>query len=236
MALEVIVFIIGLIVLYYGAEFLVKGSSALARDAGLSPVVIGLTIVAFGTSAPEIVVSVVSSVKDKSMIAVGNVIGSNICNIALVLGLAALFRPITSRASVIRRDIPVMLGISGFLFVISMNSVLGRLEGSILIGGVILYTLFNYFQARRELYQDFGQDIPVDVTLGDDKVKGSRAAQILLIAGGIGGVVGGAELLINAAIKLMTALGVSEKFIGLTIVAFGTSDRKSTRLNSSHYS
>jgi cation:H+ antiporter len=127
--LSLALFIIGLIIIYYGAEFLVKGASGLARSLGMSPMVIGLTVVAFGTSTPEIFVSVVSSLKGKSMIAVGNVIGSNICNIALVLGLSALFMPIAGNLSVIRRDIPIMLGVSLYLLVISYNSVIGRLEG-----------------------------------------------------------------------------------------------------------
>lgn len=224
MTLDIILFIVGLIILYYGAEWLVKGSSGLARSLGLSPLVIGLTIVAFGTSSPEIVVSVVSSIKGKSMIAVGNVIGSNICNIALVLGLAALFYPVSVRSSVIQRDIPIMLAVSGYLFLISIDSVLGRIEGVTLMIGIILYSLFNYFYARMKLPQLAGDsDIPVDKALDTDEKKESKAVQILLIIVGIAGVIGGAELLIGAAVKIMTVLGVSEKFIGLTMVAFGTS-------------
>ncbi len=224
MTLDIILFIVGLIILYYGAEWLVKGSSGLARSLGLSPLVIGLTIVAFGTSSPEIVVSVVSSIKGKSMIAVGNVIGSNICNIALVLGLAALFYPVSIRSSVIQRDIPIMLAVSAYLFLISIDSVLGRIEGVTLMIGIILYSLFNYFYATMKLPQLAGDsDIHVDKTLDTDKKKESKAVQILLIIVGIGGVIGGAELLIGAAVKIMTVLGVSEKFIGLTMVAFGTS-------------
>ncbi len=224
MTLDIILFFIGLVILYYGAEWLVKGASGFARDVGLSPVVIGLTIVAFGTSSPEIVVSLVSSVKGKSMIAVGNVIGSNICNIALVLGLAALFRPLSIHPSVVRRDIPIMLGISGYLFIISLDSTLGRVEGATLVAGIILYTLFNYFFAKIELYQLLGKpDIPVDETMDAEQKKGSRSVQIFLIIVGIGGVVGGAQLLIDSAVKMMTSFGVSEKFIGLTMVAFGTS-------------
>ena len=101
--------------LYYGAEWLVKGSSRLAGSLGVTPLVIGLTVVAFGTSAPELVVSVVSSIQGKSMIAIGNVVGSNICNIALVLGVSAIFQPIVCHAAVVKRDIPIMIGISFYL-------------------------------------------------------------------------------------------------------------------------
>jgi len=222
LTLSLALFITGLIIIYYGAEFLVKGASGLARNLGMSPMVIGLTVVAFGTSTPEIFVSVVSSLKGKSMIAVGNVIGSNICNIALVLGLSALFRPIPGQPSIIRRDMPIMLGVSLYLLVISYNSVIGRLEGATLLSGILLYTFINYYMARLEFKKLMGK---ADISRQkiDPKKAGSRlwqAGQVLL---GIAGVVVGAEMMIDSAVKLMTVLGVGEKFIGLTIVAFGTS-------------
>ena len=138
MTLYLVLCLVGFILLYYGAEWLVKGSANLARGLGVTPIVIGLTVVAFGTSTPELVVSLISSIEGKSMIAVGNVVGSNICNIALVLGLAAVFQPLTSDKSVIKRDIPIMLGISLLLFIFSLNSILSRIEGAILFLGIIL--------------------------------------------------------------------------------------------------
>ncbi|MBW2609745.1 MAG: hypothetical protein JRC68_05310 [Deltaproteobacteria bacterium] len=153
MTMYVILCLIGFVFLYYGAEWLVKGSSSLARSLGVTPIVIGLTVVAFGTSAPELVVSLVSSIKGKSMIAVGNVVGSNICNIALVLGLAALFQPILSDRSVIKRDMPIMLAISLYLLVLSLDSKLGRIEGATLFAGIILYTFFNYYISMKESKQ-----------------------------------------------------------------------------------
>lgn len=272
MLLNLILFAIGLAMLYYGAEWLVKGSSSLARSLGVAPIVIGLTVVAFGTSAPELVVSVISSVKDKSMIAVGNVIGSNICNIALVLGLAALFQPITSDRSVVRRDIPIMLVVSVYLVLLSANSLLGRFEGFTLIVGIVLYTWFNYSATTKVkappkppsgygglrlvaepgaaalsemsiLGETAAAPPMTDATsaagamtaeakeaeaaamaeLEDIGYVESRPRQIMLVGAGIAGVVIGAEVLIDAAVKIMSVLGVSEKFIGLTIVAFGTS-------------
>ena len=129
-------FVTGLLMLYYGAEWLVKGASNIARSLGLTPVVIGLTVVAFGTSMPELVISAISSFQEKSMIAVGNVVGSNICNIALILGLASLFMPIKSNSSIVRRDIPVMLGIFLYFLLISFNSKIGRFEGATMIRNV----------------------------------------------------------------------------------------------------
>ena len=211
--------LVGFVLLYFGAEWLVKGSSSMARSLGVTPIVIGLTVVAFGTSAPELVVSVISSIQAKSMIAVGNVVGSNICNIALVLGLSAVFNPIKSDPSVVKRDIPIMLAISLYLLLLSYNSNLGRIEGTTLFAGVILYTFFNYSLAKKEI----AGAADIESELEDIGFIASRPKQILLIVIGIAGVVGGAQIVVNNAVQIMTILGVSEKFIGLTIVAFGTS-------------
>ena len=147
MILQYVLLILGFALLYFGAEWLVKGSSSLAKGIGISPVVIGLTVVAFGTSAPELVVSIIASIQNKSMIAVGNVVGSNICNIALVLGAASFLIPITANSSVVKRDIPLMLAISVYLLLISLNSEISRFEGVTLFAGVILYTFFNFYIA-----------------------------------------------------------------------------------------
>jgi cation:H+ antiporter len=215
---------IGCVLLYYGAEWLVKGSSSLARSLGVTPIVIGLTVVAFGTSAPELVVSVISSIKAKSMIAVGNVVGSNICNIALVLGASALFQPISSQRTVVQRDIPLMLAVSLYLLLLSLNSQLGRLEGLTLFTGVIAYTILNYYwclKQRAALCNPDGATVAGEV--GHIGHIESRGRQLILVIVGIAGVVGGAEIVVDSAVKIMTILGVGEKFIGLTIVAFGTS-------------
>ena len=225
MLLYILLCLIGFVLLYFGAEWLVKGSSSLARSLGVTPIVIGLTVVAFGTSAPELVVSLISSIKGKSMIAVGNVVGSNICNIALVLGLSALFNPIKSDPSVIRRDIPIMLGISLYLLVLSLNSTLGRIEGATLFAGIIAYTFINYYLAKKETRLAGSGEMATAI---ESELEGigyiaSRPKQIMLVIVGIAGVVGGAQMVVESAVYIMTELGVSEKFIGLTIVAFGTS-------------
>ena len=224
MTLNLVLFVVGLLILYYCAGWLVKGSSSLAQSLGLTPLVIGLTVVAFGTSAPELVVSVVSSLKDKSMIAVGNVVGSNICNIALVLGISALVHPIKGSRAVIQRDIPIMLGVSVYLLVISLNSIIGRLEGASLLSGIILYTYFNYYAALKESKRTIHhKSIAFAYAVDNIEYITSRSKQIVWIAAGIIGVVAGAEILIDAAVGIMKVFGVSEKFIGLTIVALGTS-------------
>ena len=219
MVLYTVYCLVGFVLLYFGAEWLVKGSSSLARSLGVTPIVIGLTVVAFGTSAPELVVSLISSIQGKSMIAVGNVVGSNICNIALVLGLSAVFNPIKSDPSVVRRDIPIMLAISLYLLLLTFNSKLGRIEGATLFIGIILYTFMNYYLAKKEK-EGAAQ---IESELEEIGFIASRPKQIILILLGIAGVVGGAQIVVENAVVIMKILGVDEKFIGLTIVAFGTS-------------
>ncbi|MGD8980015.1 MAG: calcium/sodium antiporter [Desulfobacterales bacterium] len=224
MILNLVLFVVGFLMLYYSAGWLVKGSSSLARNLGLTPLVIGLTVVAFGTSAPELVVSLVSSIKGKSMIAVGNVVGSNICNIALVLGLSAVVHPIKGSRSVILRDIPIMLGVSLYLLVISLNSNISRSEGVSLFSGIILYTCFNYYKAVKESrIKRHDESIAFVHAVEGIEYITSKSRQILWITAGIIGVVVGAEILIDAAVAIMKVFGVNEKFIGLTIVALGTS-------------
>ncbi|NNG00340.1 MAG: calcium/sodium antiporter [Desulfobacteraceae bacterium] len=222
MMIQLALFMLGLLMLYFGADWLVKGASNLASSLGLTPMVIGLTVVAFGTSAPELVVSVVSSLKGKSMIAVGNVIGSNICNIALVLGLTAVFQPVITNIGVIRRDIPIMLGVSLYLLLISLNSTIGRVEGVTLFIGIIAYLCYNYLYAKRStLSADTGTD--KSTASGGRKHSYLRVTNTLLVITGIAIVVKGADVLIDAAVTIMKTFGVSDKFIGLTVVAFGTS-------------
>ena len=220
MILDIIFFLVGLLMLYYGAGCLVRGSSSLAGSLGMQPIVIGLTVVAFGTSAPELVVSLVSSIKGKSMIAVGNIVGSNICNIALVLGMTALFQPIKCNPSVYRRDIPIMLGITVYLLIISGNSFIGRLEGASLVAAIVVYIYYNYRVATRT---SCDETTPMPCDVAEIRPVESRLKQIALILTGIAGVVVGADVLIDAAVTIMTVFGVNEKFIGLTVVAFGTS-------------
>ncbi len=208
---------VGFFTLYIGAEWLVKGASKLAVFLGLSPLLIGLTVVAFGTSAPELLVSVVSAIKGKDMIAIGNVVGSNICNIALILGISSLLYPITCQKEVVKRDLPVMMGISGFLILISLDSKISRLDGFILFCALIAYIVFNYLQDKRRV---FGQE----EFLEDNKTEEIRLVKnIFLLICGIALVIFGAKIVVNSSEDIMRRFGISEKVIGLSIVAFGTS-------------
>ena len=217
-------FTAGLLLLYYGAGWLVRGSSVLARSLGLTPMVIGLTVVAFGTSAPELVVSLVSAFKGKSMIALGNVVGSNICNITLVLGATAMLQPVTTQRVVINRDIPLMLIISLGLLLLSVNSLISRVEGIVLMAGIVAYTWFNYkvaLEVRRTLPDR--SDTDATLAVPESGLLRRRWFQLLLVAAGMAAVVLGADLLVDAAVRIMSVLGVSDRVVGLTVVAFGTS-------------
>jgi cation:H+ antiporter len=224
MLLSAFLCLVGFVLLYYGAEWLVTGSAGIAKRFEITPIVIGLTVVAFGTSAPELVVSIIASLSDKSMIAVGNVVGSNICNIALVLGLSALFQPIAGNASVTKRDIPIMLGVSLVLLLFSFDSTLARWEGFLLFAGIIAYTFYNYRMARLEAARGHSEDFDaLSSEVEQLAVSDSMSRMAGMVVVGIAGVVFGADLVVDSAEKIMKALGVGEKFIGLTVVAFGTS-------------
>lgn len=209
----------GLLLLYLGAESLVRGSAAFARRVGLTPLVIGLTVVAFGTSAPELAVSIDAALEGNGGLAAGNVIGSNISNIALILGVSALIAPLVVHAQVIRLDIPVMILITLLVAIASIDGSLGRLEGAALTLGLIAYLSFSVMLARREtspeVRAEFGSDVP--------QATRSAWVEIALMAGGLALLVLGAEWLVDGAVTIARRFGVSDAVIGLTLVALGTS-------------
>lgn len=222
MGMEYILLVIGLVFLVAGAEALVRGASKLAAAFGISPLVIGLTVVAFGTSAPEMAVSTVSSLGGQANIALGNVIGSNIFNILMILGLSALVTPLTISLQLIRLDVPLMIGASGLVYFFALNGVIGRLEGAILFAGIIVYTGFLIQQSRRE-----SQAVQAEFAREYGK-KEPRSGMFflkdtVLILTGLGLLVLGSKWLVAGAVSVAQKLGVSELVIGLTIVAAGTS-------------
>lgn len=210
--------IAGLALLVAGAEALVRGASKLAGAVGISPLVIGLTVVAFGTSAPEMAVSAAASINGQSDLAMGNVIGSNIFNVLFILGLSALVVPLSVSRQLVRMDVPVMIGVSILMVAFAWNGSISRLESAVLFAGIITYTLFLIRESRREnrVASDRNPN-PTRPGIGFILVNG------LLIFGGLGLLVLGSRWLVEAAIEIATVLGVSERVIGLTIVAAGTS-------------
>lgn len=211
--------VLALLLLFAGAEGLVRGSASLALRAGLSRLMVGLTIVAFGTSSPELVVSVEAALSQQGDIAVGNVVGSNIFNIAVILGITALVCPIPVHRQVIRIDAPVALGIAVLLLLLLRDQMLGWGEGILLLAGILAYTWMNVWLARREHGADTA--VPADVPVATHSRHWGM--DVALVAGGLGVLVLGSRLLVEHAVALAQGFGISEAVIGLTIVAAGTS-------------
>jgi len=204
--------------LTFAADTLVRGASALALRLGISPLAVGLTIVAFGTSAPELMVSLGAALQGSSDIAVGNVVGSNICNIALILGLAALVRPTAVHANIFRLDAPLMVVASLVLAGMLTCGGVPRIGGAFLLAGLFVYTAATLWRARREsdrVRDEFSR------SLGPP--SGRLAWELIQVVIGLAGLVLGGQLLVSAALRLAVGFGVSEAVIGLTIVAVGTS-------------
>jgi cation:H+ antiporter len=213
----------GLVLLYFGAEWLVRGSSELAIRFGISPLVVGLTVVAFGTSAPELVVSVKANLDGSGGMAIGNVVGSNICNIALVLGVGAVIFPLGIQRQVVRREMPVLLGSTLVFLLMIKDGVISRLEGGALFVGVLIYVIASLVQARKE-------DPNVSEDLDPEVIKAAKAGGLGRVSLNIFLIVIGALLLVLGADRMVVGgesiarfYGVPEAIIGLTLFAFGTS-------------
>ncbi len=219
-----LLFLAGLVALVLGAETLVRGASKLALSAGISPLVVGLTVVAFGTSAPEVAVSVGAALKGQADVAVGNVIGSNILNVLLILGLSAVIAPLVVNVQLIRQEVPVMLGASVLFVVMAFDGRISLTDGAILLAAMVGYTVFLIVQSRRETAADPYADSLHAPAADEAKRWDDRLpVQIVLIAVGLALLVLGAQWLVTAAVTFAKALGVSDLIIGLTIVAAGTS-------------
>ena len=208
--------VIGTGLLYVGGEGLVRGASALGQRFGVSPIIIGLTIVSLGTSSPELAATLAGVFQDAPAMAFGNVVGSNIANLGLVLGLTALIWPIDVAAQFIRREIPFMLIVSAAMFVVVRDGGVSRVEGVIFLIALLVYlrSLFNN-QEKPEVEAEFER------ALGDNQKSAVWSLIAILI--GIALLVAGANYLIKGAVGLARSIGVSERVIGLTMVAFGTS-------------
>lgn len=211
--------ILGVALLYGGAEWLVRGASQLARRLGVPALAIGLTIVAYGTSLPEQVVSLRAGLTGLGDISVGNVVGSNIFNIAVILGLSALVRPLKFNRQLLRLDIPIMLGVSVALILLLSDHRLGRAEGGVLFAGVILYT-FLTLRRDRDIQPD---DRGASVNPPPGRAAGSLGLPVVTVGAGLTLLIIGARLLLDGAVDLANTLGISQAVVGLTIVAVGTS-------------
>lgn len=218
MTTQFFILIAGLLLILLGANYLVDGASSIAKRFGLSEFIIGVTIVGIGTSAPEMVVSFMSAIQGKADMAIGNIVGSNIFNTAMILGVTALIAPLTITRSNLRKDIPLNIIVTILLFALGMNFTitglgkdqLSRIDGAILLG-IFVWYLWSSFRSEK----------------ADDEEDGIKIfpiwLAIIMIAGGLAGLVYGGRLFVNSATEIAKGFGVSDKFIAITVMAAGTS-------------
>jgi cation:H+ antiporter len=239
MLLTFALIILGFIMLTYGADLLVKGAGRIALLVGISPLVVGLTVVAFGTSAPEAAVSLQSALIGKVGITVGNVVGSNIFNTFVVLGVAALLSPLLVDAQVIRKEVPLLIGASFLIFFLSLDGLISRLDGVILFALIIAYTWWSIHVSRKESAatsaeykgsfdpdsKDGGGEPHIPEEVPKLKHRGPKAVVInlIFIVIGVGLLIFGSSFLVDGAVRIAETFGVSDLVIGLTIVSVGTS-------------
>ncbi len=220
MTRDILLFIGGVGVLYFGAEWLVRGASRLARSLGVSPIVVGLTVVSMGTSAPELVISIVASLQGNPDLAVGNVMGSNLANIGLVLGVSAILRPLHVSTKVVMREVVVMVVITALLLPLILDSQIGRLEGSLLVTMLVFYLTYVVWRSKK--------DGPAAPHVEQHEETGDLSSRMILrhsalTVVGVLGLVLGALAIRESAVALAEAMGISELVIGLTLVSIGTS-------------
>lgn len=217
MITSITLLVLSLFALYIGAGWLVKGSAEIALKANISNLVIGLTIVAFGTSAPELVVSINASLTGQGDIAIGNIVGSNIFNIAVILGISSIIYPLQAKRQLTRIDIPILILSTILLTVLFWNGNLNRLEGCLFLIGIIIYTVFSLYYSRKH-------EKKVEESRGElEKQPDPWYKDVLYIVGGLAILIFASHLLVDNAVSIAQELGVSEAVIGLTLVAAGTS-------------
>ncbi|QKE62131.1 calcium/sodium antiporter [Aquipseudomonas campi] len=213
----------GLVLLVAGAEVLVRGAAKLAAQFGIPPLIIGLTVVAFGTSAPETAVSVQAALNGSGDLAIGNVVGSNIANVLLILGVTALIAPLLVSRQLIRLDVPIMIGASLVTYALAYDGSLSRLDGALLFAGILAYTGFLIISSRREKKAEGGDEFEDEYGLHEPAKPYAWVINLGLIIAGLVLLVSGSNFLVEGAVQMARALGMSELVIGLTVVAIGTS-------------
>jgi cation:H+ antiporter len=216
--MTVLLFGAGIVLLIWGADLLVRGAAHLAAMIGISPLVIGLTVVAMGTSAPELAVSLRAALVGQADLTIGNVVGSNIANVLLILGLAAVAAPLLVAARVLQREVPTMIGVSLLLWLLAADGAINRLDGLVLVGALVLFLSLTLMLERRAAVGSVTPAAPAP-----EQQRGGVLRNLGLLLGGLILLVAGAQWLVDGAVAFARALGVSELIIGLTVVAVGTS-------------
>jgi cation:H+ antiporter len=217
MLLQAIYFVLGLFGLLVGAEWLVRGSASIASALGVRPLVIGLTIVAIGTSAPEMAVSVLAALDDRGDVAIGNIVGSNIANLGLILGLTAMIRPLAMQRTVIIREIPVMIAAALSASVMAYDGRISRVDGVVLLGCCVAYLAFMLRTAQQ------APPIPLEAAAPQATTEPRMLKHAATAFAGLVVLVIAGRLLVTASVAAATAMGVSDLVIGMTVVAIGTS-------------
>lgn len=219
----IVFLLLGMAIMVWGAELMVRGAARIASAVGISSLVVGLTVVAFGTSAPELSVSVASAYKGQVDLSIGNVVGSNIFNILVILGLSAIIIPLTVAQQLVRFDIPLMIGSAFVLYGLSWDGMISRLDGAILAGGVISYTVFLIRHSRKESNEKVKAEYEEEFGEEKDNSGSGWLKNIGLMLLGIAGLVFGSGWLVDSSVEIARHFGVSELVIGLTVIAVGTS-------------
>ncbi|MEB3210401.1 MAG: calcium/sodium antiporter [Leptolyngbyaceae bacterium] len=220
--MTMVLLIVGLGLIVAGAEVLVRGASQLAAMLGISPLVIGLTVVAYGTSAPEMAVSIQSAFSNYEAISIGNIVGSNIFNVLFILGLSASITPLFVAQQLIKLDVPIMIGVSLILMMMGLDYRISRVEGIVLVAGAVIYTAFLFYQSMRGNGSVLDNEELQALEKTPSSLK-SWCVNIALIAMGILLLTLGSRWLVDGAVAIATAIGVSQLVIGLTLIALGTS-------------
>ena len=217
-----LLFVAGLVLLIIGADAIVRGTSHLASAFGISPLVIGLTVVAFGTSSPEFAVSIKAAVSNQASIAVGNIIGSNIFNVLFILGLSALVIPLTVSQQLVRFDVPLMILLSVLVLILGWDNKFSRTDGLLLFTGLIIYIWYLIYQSRKEsteVKEEYAREFGIESHIAAK----NPVRNIVLVIGGFALLIYGSRWLVDSAVSIAQDLGLSELIIGLTIIAAGTS-------------
>lgn len=224
LALDIIQLVIGLVLLYFGAEWLVGGAAGLARSFGVRPLIVGLTVVAYGTSSPELVVGISAGLQDQGAIALGNVVGSNVANLGLILAVCALIRAPRVDRQVVVREVPVLIAATALVPLVLIDGVLSRFEAVGLLALAVVYTAVMVMSSRRGT-TDTAREVEAEAitAAGLAEKPRSRRTLIVLLVLGLATLVGGGHLLVTGAIGVARVAGMSDQLIGLTIVAVGTS-------------
>ena len=214
MVLNVFLLCLGIALLYIGSEWMVKGAASLALSFAIRPVIVGLTVVAFGTSTPEFLVSLIAAVKGSEGVSLGNILGSNVANIGLVLGSSALVRPLVVESSLLKKEIPYLIGTSALFWLICLDGIIGRIDGILLLASLAIFLAMGIVTAKRS---------GTTSNTVQEASKKRTFLNIVFVLAGSTGLVLGAHFIVNSAIYIARAMGFSEIFIGISIVAVGTS-------------